>query len=48
MKEESTCSAPVALGLLAAGFWKPQGQDVEPPGFSYITYLSLSLSPVLV
>lgn len=29
VEEESSGSAPVALGLLAPGFWKPQGQDVE-------------------
>jgi len=28
---ESSCSAPVALGLLGLGSWKPQGQDVVPP-----------------
>lgn len=29
MEGESACAAPVALGLLVLGSWKPQDQDVE-------------------
>ena len=30
VEEESTCAAPVTLGLSAAGSWKPQGHNVVP------------------
>lgn len=45
---QSTCSGPVALGLLAPWSWKPQGQYIVPQGFKCVTYLSSCLPPAHV
>ena len=41
VEEVSTCSALVTIVLSVPRSWKPQGQNVVPPGFYCVAYLLL-------